>query len=46
MNLAAELGKLPGDKLGSPVLLEAKLGVRVQVLPPSGHFAVKQSDKM
>jgi hypothetical protein len=42
MNLAAELGKFAGDKLGRAMLLEAKLGVWVQVLPPSGHFAVNQ----
>jgi hypothetical protein len=28
------------------MLLEAKLGVGVQVLPPGGHFAVKQIDEM
>jgi hypothetical protein len=31
MNLTAELGKLAGDKLGRAMLLEAKLGVCVQV---------------
>jgi hypothetical protein len=41
MNLAAKFGKLAGDKLGCAMLLEAKLWVCVQVLPPSGHFAVK-----
>jgi hypothetical protein len=28
------------------MLLEAKLGMCVQVLPPGGHFAVKQIDEM
>jgi hypothetical protein len=28
------------------VLLEAKLGVCVQVMPPGGHFAVKQIDEV
>jgi hypothetical protein len=28
------------------MLLKAKLGVCVQVLPPGGHFAVKQIDEM
>ena len=28
------------------MLLEAKLGVCMEVLPPSGHFAVKQLDEM
>jgi len=46
MNLAAKFGKLAGDKLGRAMLLEAKLGVCVQVLPPGGHFAVKQIDEM
>jgi len=46
MNLAAELGKLAGDELGRAMLLEAKLGVCVQVLPPSGHVVVKQIDEM
>jgi hypothetical protein len=41
MNLAAKFGELPGDKLGRAMLLEAKLGVCVQVLPPGGHFAGK-----
>jgi hypothetical protein len=36
MNLAAELGKLACDKLGCAMLLEAKLGVCMQVSPPSG----------
>jgi hypothetical protein len=44
MNLAAELGKLVGDELGRAMLLEAKLGMCVQVLPPGGHFAVNQID--
>jgi hypothetical protein len=46
MNLAAEPSKLAGDELGCAMLLEAKLGVCVQVLPPAGHFAVKQIDEM
>jgi hypothetical protein len=46
MNLTAEFGNLTGDKLGRAMLLEAKLGVSVQVLPPGGHFAVKQIDEM
>ena len=46
VNLAAELGKLASDKLRRAVLLEAKLGVCVQVLPPGGHFAVKQIDEV
>ena len=46
VNLAAELGKLAGDKLGRAMLLEAKLGVCVQVMPPGGHFAVKQIDEV
>ena len=44
MNLTAELGKLAGDELGRAMLLEAKLGVCMQVLPPAGHFAVKCFD--
>jgi hypothetical protein len=44
MNLAAKFGKLAGDKLGRAMLLEAKLGVCVQVL--GGQFAVKQIDEM
>jgi hypothetical protein len=28
------------------MLLKAKLGVCVQVLPPGGHFAVKQIDEI
>jgi hypothetical protein len=44
LSLTAELGKLAGDELGRAMLLEAKLGVRVQVLPPGGHFAVKCFD--
>jgi hypothetical protein len=39
MNLAAKFGKLAGDKFGRAMLLETKLGVCVQVSPPSGHFA-------
>jgi hypothetical protein len=35
VSLATEFGKLAG-----------KLGVCVQVLPPGGHFAVKQIDEM
>jgi hypothetical protein len=46
MNLAAKFGKLAGDELGRAMLLEAKLGMCVQVLPPGGHFAVKQIDEM
>jgi len=46
MDLAAKFGKLLGDELGRAMLLETKLGVCVQVLPPGGHFAVKQSDQM
>ena len=46
MNLAAKFGKLAGDKVGRAMLLEAKLGVCMQVLPPGGHFAVKQIDEM
>jgi hypothetical protein len=38
--------QLACDKLGCEMLLEAKLGMRVQVLPPGGHFAVKQIDEM
>jgi ABC-type uncharacterized transport system substrate-binding protein len=45
MNFAAKFGKLASDKLGCAVLLEAKLGVCMQVLPPGGHFAVKQVDE-
>jgi hypothetical protein len=46
MNLAAELGKFAGDKLGRAMLLEAKLRVCMQVVPPCGHFAVKQIDEV
>jgi hypothetical protein len=46
MNLAAELGKFAGDEFGGAVLPEAKLGMCVQILPPGGHFAVKQIDEM
>jgi hypothetical protein len=46
MILTAEFGKLAGDEFGGMVLLEAKFGVCVQVLPPGGHFAVKQIDEM
>jgi hypothetical protein len=42
MDPAAKFGELAGDKLGRAMLIEAKLGVCVEVLPPSGHFAVKQ----
>jgi hypothetical protein len=46
VDLAAKFGKIAGDKLGHAMLLEAKLGVCVQILPPRGHFAVKQFDEM
>ena len=46
MNLAAEFGKLACDKLGRAMLLEPKFVMGVQVLPPRGHFAVKQIDEM
>jgi hypothetical protein len=46
VNLAAELGKLAGDELGRAMLLEAKLGMCVQVLPPGCHVVVKQIDEM
>ena len=45
MNLAAELGKLACNKVGYAMLLETKLGVYVQVLPPGGHVAVNQIDQ-
>jgi len=35
MDLAAKFGKLAGDKFGRAMLLEAKLGMGVQVVPPS-----------
>ena len=35
-----------GGTIAGAVLLEAKLGVGVQVLPPGSHFAVKQIDEM
>src|SRR5262249_46391280 len=40
------LFKLAGDEIGRAVLLEAKLGVCMQVLPPGGHVAMKQIDEM
>jgi hypothetical protein len=46
MNLAAEVSKLAGDKLGRAVLIEAEFGVCVEVVAPSGHFAVKQIDEV
>jgi hypothetical protein len=46
MNLTAEFGKLPGDERRCSVLLEAKFGVRVEVVTPSGHFAMMQIDEM
>ena len=46
MNVATKFGKLAGDKLGRAMLLEAKLGMCVQVVPPGGHFAVEQIDEM
>jgi hypothetical protein len=42
----AKFGKLAGDEIGRAVLLEAKLGMCVHVLPPGGHFALKQSDEV
>jgi hypothetical protein len=44
MNLAAKFGKLTSDELGGAVLLEAKLGVRVQVAAPGSHFGVNSLD--
>jgi hypothetical protein len=44
MNLASKFGQLAGNELGRAMLLEAKLGVCVQILPPGGHFAVEQID--
>src|SRR5262249_21006394 len=46
MNLAAELSKLASDEVGCSLLLEAKLGMRVEVVAPRGHFAVNQIDEM
>jgi hypothetical protein len=46
MIVATKFGKLAGDKLGPVMLLEAKHGMCVQVLPPGGHFAVKQIDEV
>jgi hypothetical protein len=46
MDLASKFSKLASDELGRAMLLEAKLGVCMQVLPPGGHFAVKQFDEM
>jgi hypothetical protein len=46
MNVATKFGKLAGDKLGRAMLLEAKLRMCVQVLPPGGHVAVKQIDEV
>jgi hypothetical protein len=46
MNVAAKFGKLACDKLGCAMLLEAEFWVGMQVLPPGGHFAVKQIDEM
>jgi hypothetical protein len=46
MNLTAKFVELAGGKLGRAMLLEAKLGVYLQVVPPKGHFAVKQIDEM
>jgi hypothetical protein len=40
MNLAAKFSKLPGDELGRAMLLEANLGVCVQVVPPGNHVVV------
>jgi hypothetical protein len=46
MNLTAKFGKLACDELGCAMLLEAQLGVGMQVLPPGSHFAVKQIDEV
>jgi hypothetical protein len=46
MDLAAEFSKFAGDKLGRAMLLEAKFGVCVQIVPPRGHVVVKQIDEM
>jgi hypothetical protein len=46
MNLTPKFGKLTGDELGRAMFLETEFGAWVQVLPPGGHFAVKQIDKM
>jgi hypothetical protein len=46
MNLATELLKLAGDELGRAMLLEAKLGMGVKVVAPTGHVSVIQIDKM
>jgi hypothetical protein len=46
VNLAAKFSKLACDKFGRAMLLEAKLGVPVQVVPPRGHVAVNHIDEM
>jgi hypothetical protein len=46
MDLAAKFGKLASDELRRAMLLEAKVGVCMQVSPPGGHFAVKQIDEI
>jgi hypothetical protein len=46
MNPTAKFGKLTGNKLGGAVLLEAKLGVRMQVSPPRGHLVMKGLDSI
>jgi hypothetical protein len=46
MNFAAEFSKFAGDKLGRSMLLDAEFWMGMQVLPPGGHFAVKQNDEM
>ena len=43
MHGAAEFGELAGDELGGAVLLEAELGMRMQVLPPRRHLVVKRA---
>ena len=41
MDLETDFGKLARDKLGRPMLLEAKPGVGMQVAVPLGEFVVE-----
>ena len=44
LHRAAELGELGGDELRRAVLLEAQLGMGVQVPPPRRHLVMKRLD--
>ena len=44
MHGAAELGELGRDEVGGAMLLEAELGMRMQVPPPRRHLVVVRLD--